>query len=197
MEIINRITNKGSQGIGTLIIFIALILVAAVAAGVIIQTGNSLQSKAFTIGGETQSKLVTFLSVDSVIVEDTSDGSINGSLDNYTLHLRAGTDVGDINIEDLTIQVLTKEGVQNLEYSGSASFSLTTYGVSYVSNGGIPTLNGYLTGADVISLSFQSLYNSSEKDEITIRFSPRDGQTLGINFLIPGAMTDTVTLLYP
>ena len=197
MEMFNRITKKGSQGIGTLIIFIALILVAAVAAGVIIQTGNSLQSKAFSVGSQTQSTLVTFLRVDSVLAEDTSDGQVNATSDNLTLTLRAGTDIGDIKLNDLTIQMLTKDGVQNLQYSGNGSHTISEYGINYVSNGGVPKLDGYLTGGDIISLSYMSIYNMTEKDRITIRFSPRDGQTLGVDFLIPGAMTNTVTQLYP
>ena len=50
-------SKKAAEGIGTLIIFIALILVAAVAAGVLIQTASSLQSKSLDVGRQSQEKI--------------------------------------------------------------------------------------------------------------------------------------------
>ena len=197
MEMFNRIGKRGSQGIGTLIIFIALILVAAVAAGVIIQTGNSLQSKAYSVGSQTQSKLVTFLETDAIIAQDTSDGAINASNDTFTLSLRVGTEITDINLDDLTIQMFTKDGVQALEYSGAANNSITQFGVVYRSNSGVPKLDGYITAEDIVEVTFLSQFNISEKDRVSIRYSPRDGQTLGVDFIVPSALTDTVVRLYP
>ncbi len=64
--------NKASQGIGTLIIFIALILVAAVAAGVLIQTASSLQSKSLDVGRQSQEKITTDIDVVQVFVNGTN-----------------------------------------------------------------------------------------------------------------------------
>ncbi len=49
--------DQGSIGIGAMIVFIALILVAAVASAVIIQTAETLQQNAQSVGDDTQEEI--------------------------------------------------------------------------------------------------------------------------------------------
>ena len=56
-------------GIGAMIVFIALILVAAVAAAVIIQTAEKLQQNAQASGDDTQEQMSTKLTLINVIIE--------------------------------------------------------------------------------------------------------------------------------
>ena len=70
----NEIKNDeiGSIGIGAMIVFIALILVAAVASAVIIQTGEKLQQNAQQTGSDTQQEISGKISVNSILSTDAA-----------------------------------------------------------------------------------------------------------------------------
>ncbi|MEC7112574.1 MAG: flagellin, partial [Candidatus Thermoplasmatota archaeon] len=62
-------------GIGAMIVFIALILVAAVAAAVIIQTAEKLQQNAQASGDDTQEQMSTKLTLINVVIETIDDAA--------------------------------------------------------------------------------------------------------------------------
>ena len=62
-------------GIGAMIVFIALILVAAVAAAVIIQTAEKLQQNAQASGDDTQEQMSTKLTLINVVIETMDLGA--------------------------------------------------------------------------------------------------------------------------
>ena len=64
--------ETASIGIGAMIVFIALILVAAVASAVIIQTGEKLQQNAQQTGSDTQREIAGKISLKTVRIVDTT-----------------------------------------------------------------------------------------------------------------------------
>ena len=68
---------------------------AAVAAGVLIQTSSSLQSKSLSVGKETQKRVTTDLEIIQIKADDTSNGIIDDNVDTITTKIRlsAGSEV--------------------------------------------------------------------------------------------------------
>ncbi|AGB38112.1 archaellin/type IV pilin N-terminal domain-containing protein [Natronococcus occultus] len=94
--------DRGQVGIGTLIVFIAMVLVAAIAAGVLINTAGSLQSQASDTGTETQQAVANQIEVVHAYAEDTEEGPDGFDELNLIVKKSAGSDV--IDMESMTVQ---------------------------------------------------------------------------------------------
>jgi flagellin FlaB len=109
--------DRGQVGIGTLIVFIALVLVAAIAAGVLINTAGFLQTQAQSTGEESTEQVSTnivFLSTTGTV--NASDGTPTGiKRFNTTVQLGPGSSAVDLNTS--TISVFTDAGF-SAEYDG-------------------------------------------------------------------------------
>jgi archaellin len=78
---------RAQFGLSTLIILIAIIVTAAVAAGVIIYTASSLQSKALQTGAQAEQRITTGMQITQVFgyQYDPSSGQLNNYLQKITV----------------------------------------------------------------------------------------------------------------
>jgi len=191
-------SKKGDQGIGTLIIFIAMILVAAVAAGVLIQTASSLQSKSLDVGRQSQEKITTDLEVVQVYANDTADGNITGTgVDTVTMVIRLGSGSSPIKLNDLLLKMDTQIGSQTVQYTSGAVPSIANYTVSYISNSGVAVADGYLSTGDLAQISFLNENDILEGQSATIRLLTKNGAVKPVDLTAPSAMTKSTTYLFP
>ena len=85
MELFNTERDRGQVGIGTLIVFIAMVLVAAIAAGVLVDTAGFLQSKSQQTGEDSTDKVtnrVEVIDTYGVVRNLTVDQPVSGATDN-------------------------------------------------------------------------------------------------------------------
>ena len=92
--------KRGAIGIGTLIVFIAMVLVAAVAAAVLINTSGYLQQRAEATGKQTTQQVSTGIGIDQII------GHVSGNnMDKMAIYisLKPGSEAIDLNQTVLTL----------------------------------------------------------------------------------------------
>ncbi len=118
-EKITKDEERGQVGIGTLIVFIAMVLVAAIAAGVLINTAGFLQSSAEQTGQESQEQVTNRLQVLSSTGEKTGDSGKN-EIGKVALTSTKAPGADDIDLEEVTIQWVDDDGTYNLIHTDSS-----------------------------------------------------------------------------
>ncbi len=111
-----RLNNRGQVGIGTLIVFIAMVLVAAIAAGVLINTAGFLQSKSEQTGEESSAQVSNRVQVVSTYGNVTDDKHVD--FVNFTVMRGSGSD--DINLSTATVQWIGPDSATTLVGNNSS-----------------------------------------------------------------------------
>jgi flagellin-like protein len=114
-EFINDEDERGQVGIGTLIVFIAMVLVAAIAAGVLINTAGFLQSKSQATGEEASAQVSNRINVVSAYGNVTNGETVDRL--NLTVRQAAGAD--NINLSKSTIQWIGPDTATTLTHEGT------------------------------------------------------------------------------
>ena len=109
--------SRGQVGIGTLIVFIAMVLVAAIAAGVLINTAGLLQAQAQQTGEETTAEVSDVVQIGEVIGSSDADGTINRI--NASVRLASGSD--PINVSQASYTISSPRGKAGVISGNNAS----------------------------------------------------------------------------
>lgn len=122
-EFITNTENRGQVGIGTLIVFIAMVLVAAIAAGVLINTAGFLQSQAEATGQESTDLVSERIEVSSSAGIVASDGD---TLEEVRITVAGAPGASDIDLTEATIQAVGPGGQENLVFKPGGSLDTST-----------------------------------------------------------------------
>lgn len=110
------INDTADVGIGTLIIFIAMVLVAAVAAAVLIQTSGILQQKAQQTGKEAATEVTSNLNIVSVI-GNIGNGSGTEKIDNLTIAVQLSAGGQNIDFKSVVMKYIDNQTSDTMNYT--------------------------------------------------------------------------------
>ncbi|VTT86559.1 Flagellin FlaB2 [Halorubrum sp. DM2] len=213
--ITNDDNDRGQVGIGTLIVFIAMVLVAAIAAGVLINTAGFLQSQAEATGQESTDLVSERIDVTSTVgIVNETDGSTTGDLQEIRVGVAGAAGSNQIDLSSATIQAVGPNGQRNLIFTdtnetGDSGTSLSDVSGSKVSK--IPN------GTFAVQNSSGSFVNASEavlndEERFTVVLNPEtqpfglgagegeyfgEGDTSSLDIVSPSGATTSVELRAP
>ena len=185
-EFITGEKERGQVGIGTLIVFIAMVLVAAIAAGVLINTAGFLQSKSQETGQQS-SKQVSNRLQEVVTVGQVSGNEVTAV--NVTVTQAPGA--GEIDLSNATINWIGPKGTKTLTHNSSAEtgWNFTTEAVKNTDDS-TTVLND---ADDRFNINFDlgagsGPGNLQEGQSVTIKINTMAGATTGIRFTVPESL---------
>jgi len=177
--------NRGQVGIGTLIVFIAMVLVAAIAAGVLINTAGLLQSQAESTGEESTAQ------VSNNLVVQTASGNVSGSgtVNEVNLILSVAPGSDRINVSATTIEFLSDDLYNlNAEDNSGGGGDITYNSISGSDENSLESGDSVELVIDLDTVS-TPITHLSPGDEAEITFITEDGSQVTETLGAPSTMT--------
>lgn len=137
MKIKSLKEKRGQVGIGTMIVFIAMVLVAAVAAAVLTQTSGYLQQRAMSVGRETTEEVSTGIQISGV------EGRTNGT-------------TSDSSISQIAVFIRTNTGGTSID------LGQTLLKLNDGTNQAVFVHNSTTNSTNVVDTGVSQKFNSSE-----------------------------------
>ena len=207
--------DVGAIGIGAMIVFIAMVLVAGIAASVLIQTSTKLESQAMRTGQETTEEVSTGLAVFDIKGYAPDDGN----LDNMTITVRPRAGSADIDLGEVFLELSNTDYKIIMTYTnGGNDWNDSTTGVDDVfsvdcfpvaanrfgilvledADGSCTQANPVINRGDKVLLcvdttqSFNATAGIDERTDIWGIACPEQGSPGVISFTTPASYSDNI-----
>jgi len=210
-------SREASIGIGAMIVFIAMVLVAGIAASVLIQTSNTLETTAMSSGQQTREEVSSGIGVYQIIGQHgtrTIDGAPVTAFHNMTVIVtsRSGGSTVDLSETIITISNGSKQCVlswDNTKYSSSSSGSgifstsgmydlaASSFGIIVIedADGSCGSNSPGMNDGDKIALTFNlsaSFNGFAFREDIQGKVIPENGAPGMFLFRTPASTSRTV-----
>ena len=199
----------GSIGIGAMIVFIAMVLVAGIAASVLIQTSTRLESQAMRSGQETIAEVST-----GVAVENIEGHKTGTTLDYVVISVRPRAGSSDVDLSEAVVEISDASTKNILTYdsgtftdtsgingdifaAGNFVASAVQFGLIVLedADGSASSSNPVINRGDhvLITINVSSAFGGlSTRTNIFGQVIPEEGSPGVISFTTPAAYPDTV-----
>ena len=219
-KFINLLKRKdsGAIGIGAMIVFIAMVLVAGIAASVLIQTSTRLESQALRTGQETIESVASGLKIEGIDGHNSS-----GEIDLLAIKIVPMAGTPDLDLSQVVIELSDSTNKSLLRYSNAltnfsendgtiftdvgsgdawASASGTAFSIIVLQDGdgscseSTPVIN--FGDHVVLAVDVSSVFNSgalAPRTDIFGSVIPEEGSVGVIGFTVPASITEAVVEL--
>ena len=206
--------NYGSIGIGTMIIFIAMVLVAGIAASVMIQTMNNLQNEANRTGSETVREIST-----GIEIRQVSGYVINSKIDQIALYISPIVASGGIDLSHTVIFLSDSNNEVMLKYDSrvfsshvssnglfhtlnSSNLTSSSFGIVVIRDrdNSCTASNPVINERDMVALivnTTKCFSGLSPRTEVWGKVTPEYGISGIISFTVPSVLIERVVDLQP
>ncbi|QHS17081.1 flagellin [haloarchaeon 3A1-DGR] len=185
-ESITSDDDRGQVGIGTLIVFIAMVLVAAIAAGVLINTAGFLQTQSEATGEESTQQVT-----DRLQIVDIVGTAGNSAITQVDMTTTKSPGSGDIDLTEVTIELVATDAATLEHSTHNPTDEFTTTSVD--GNGNIVTDDDaedlHTISIDLTSISAINGDGLSEGDSLEMRIITASGASTSIEIRAPDSLS--------
>lgn len=187
-------SDRGQIGVNAVIVFIAVILIASISAGVLINTTTSLESQSAKTGEDTNRQVTVRAQVVGVAGNVTTQGTVDWV--NITVKPAAGS--GNLDLTDLTVQYIGPNGAETMVHTtgspADGEFVVDSLGDA---DGSVPVLNDREDRASIAIDLRQPNVDLAPLDaheRATIRLMASSGSTTRVRIGPPGELSDETSV---